>query len=94
MRKGDFEPTSEESNGKSSDEEENQLPKCGRKVDAENLNEKKKENINEEEEIGIRRCGRKSLIDKYNEEVRGWTSLSKNPECPPETTKTKEENFL
>ena len=35
-RKGGF----EHSNGDSSDEEENQLPKCGRKGDAENLNEK------------------------------------------------------
>ena len=26
--------------------------------------------------------------------MRGWTSSSKNPECPPETTKTKEENCL
>ena len=26
--------------------------------------------------------------------MRGWTSPSKNPECPPETTKTKEENRL
>ena len=26
--------------------------------------------------------------------MRGWTSSSKNPECPPETTKTKEENRL
>ena len=50
--------------------------------------------MNEEEEIGIRKCRRKSRIDKYNEEVRGWTSSSKNPECPPETTKTKEENCL
>ena len=40
-RKSDFEPTNEESNGKSSDEEDNQLPKCGRKGDAENLNGKK-----------------------------------------------------
>ena len=47
-RKGDFEPTNEESKGKSSDEEENQLPKCGKKGDAENLNETKKKNINEE----------------------------------------------
>ena len=59
-RKGDFEPKSEESNGKSSDEEENQLPRCGRKSDAENLNEKNKKNISEEEEIGIRKCRRKS----------------------------------
>ena len=26
--------------------------------------------------------------------MRGWTSSSKNPECPPERTKTKEENHL
>ena len=87
MRKGDFEHSNEESNGNSSNEEENQLPKCGRKGHAENLNEKK--NINEEEEIGIRKCRRKSPIDKYNEEVRGWTSSSKNPERPPDTKKRK-----
>ena len=40
-RKGDFEHSNEESNGNSSDEEENQLPMCGGKGDAENLNEKK-----------------------------------------------------
>ena len=33
-RKGDFEPTNEESNGNITDEEENQLPQCDRKVDA------------------------------------------------------------
>ena len=33
-RKSDFEHTNEESNGKSSEEEENQLPKCGSKGDA------------------------------------------------------------
>ena len=79
---------------KNSDEEENQLPKCGRKVDSENLNDKKKENINEEEDIVIRKCRRKSRIDKYNEEIRGWTSSSKNPDRPPDTKKTKEENRL
>ena len=42
-RNGDFDHSNEESNGKSSDEEENKLPTCGRKGDAENLNEKKKE---------------------------------------------------
>ena len=26
--------------------------------------------------------------------MRGWTSSSKNPECPPETTETKEKNRL
>ena len=41
-RKGDFEHSNEESNGKSSDEEENQSPKCGRKGDDENLKEKEK----------------------------------------------------
>ena len=40
MKKGDFEHSNEESNGKSSDEEENQLPMCGRKDDAKNLNER------------------------------------------------------
>ena len=44
-RKGDFEHSNEVSNGNSSDEEENQLPKCGRKGDAENLNEKKKKTL-------------------------------------------------
>ena len=44
-RKGDFEHSNEESNGKSSDEEENQLPKCGRKSDAENLHEKKRKTL-------------------------------------------------
>ena len=50
---------------------------------------KKGKNINEEEEIGILKCGRKSPIDKYNEEVRGWTPSSKNPECHPDTKKPK-----
>ena len=40
-RKGDFEHTNEESNEKSSDEEEIQLHKCGRKGGTENLNGKK-----------------------------------------------------
>ena len=38
---GEFDHSNEESNGNSSDEEENQLHKCVRKGDAENLNEKK-----------------------------------------------------
>ena len=40
IRKGDFEHSNEESNGNSSDEEENQLPMSSRKCDDENLNEK------------------------------------------------------
>ena len=36
-RKGNFEHSNEESNGNSSDEEENQLPMSGRKGDDENL---------------------------------------------------------
>ena len=47
----------------------------------------KGKNVNEEEDIGIRKCRRKSPIYKYNEEVRGWTSSSKNPERPPDTKK-------
>ena len=65
MRKGYFEHSNEESNGNSSNEEENPLPMFGRKGDAENLNEKVK-NINEEEDIAIRKCRGESLIDKYN----------------------------
>ena len=42
MRKCDYEYTNEESNGNSTDEEENQLTMSGRKSDAENLNEKEK----------------------------------------------------
>ena len=53
---------------------------------------RKKKNINEEEDIGIRKCRTKSPIDKYKEEVRGWTSSSKNPERPPDNKKTNEEN--
>ena len=74
-RNGDFDHSNEESNGNSSDEEENQLPMCGRKGDAENLNKKK--NLNEEEDIVIRKCRTKSPIDEYNKEVRGWKSSSK-----------------
>ena len=52
---------------------------------------RKRKNINEEKDIGRRKCRTKSLIDKYNEEVRGWTYSSKNPERPPDNKK-KEEN--
>ena len=37
MKKGDFEHSSEESTGNSSDEEENQLPMYGGKCDDKNL---------------------------------------------------------
>ena len=87
MRKGDFEHSNEESNGNSSDEEENQLPMSGRKGEAENINEKK--NIIEQEYIGRRKCGTKIPIDKYNKEMRGWTYSSKNPERPPDNKKHK-----
>ena len=53
-----------------------------------------KKNIIEEEYIGRRKCRKKIPIDKYNEEVRGWTYSSKNPERPPDNKKTKEENRL
>ena len=86
MRICDFEHSNEESNGNSSDEEENQLPMPVSKCDDENLNEKEEKN-NEEEDIGRRKCRTKSLIDKYNEEVRGWTYSSKNPERPPDIKK-------
>ena len=57
--KGDFEPTKEESNGKSSDKEENQLPKRGRKGDAENLNEKKRKTLVKRKRIGYLSIGEK-----------------------------------
>ena len=41
-RNCDFDHSNEKSIGKSSDEEDNQLPKFGRKGDDENLNEKEK----------------------------------------------------
>ena len=93
MRKGDFEHSNEESNGNSSDEEENQLSMSSRKGDDENLKEKEK-NINEVEDTGRRKCRTKILIDKYNKEVRGWTYSSNKPELPPGNKKTKEENRL
>ena len=45
MRKVDFEHSNEESNGNSSDEEENQLSMCGRKGDSEHLNGKGKKTL-------------------------------------------------
>ena len=45
----------------------------------------------EQEEIGIRKCSTRIRVDSMNEEVKGWTSLSKQQESPPETTNTKEE---
>ena len=50
---------------------------------------RKKQNNNEEEDIGRRKCGTKIPIDKYNEEVRGRTYSSKNPERPPDNKKQK-----
>ena len=89
MRKGDFEHSNEESNGYSSDEEENQLPMSGSKGDDENLKEKENKKFNEEKDIGRSKCRTKSLINKYNEGVRGWTSSAKNPEQPPDYKKQK-----
>ena len=54
---------------------------------------KKRKKINEEEDIGIRKCGTKIPIDKYNEEVRGWTYSSKNPERPPDKKNERGESF-
>ena len=45
----------------------------------------------EEEEIGIRKCMRRSRVDIINEEVKGWTSQSKEQEDTPERTNTKYE---
>ena len=37
--------------------------------------------------------GQKVKFVKYNEEVSGWTSSSKNPECPPDTKNQRDELF-
>ena len=50
---------------------------------------RKKKKINEEEDIGRRKCRTKNPINKYNEELRGWTYSSKNPERPPDNKKRK-----
>ena len=50
---------------------------------------RKKKEINEEEEIGKCKCRTKIPSDKYNEEVRRWTSSSKNPERSPDTRKNE-----
>ena len=64
------------------------------KVNVETVNEETKESNSEEEDIGIRKCRRKNRIYKIKEEVKGWTSSSKQQEYPPEITKTKEETRL
>ena len=92
MRKGDFEHLNEESNGNSSDEEENQLPVSGRKGDDENLKEKDEKVLVKRKTLEDVSVGQKVRIEKYNEEVMGWTPSSKNPERPPDNKKTKEEN--
>ena len=45
----------------------------------------------EDEEIRICNFRRRSGFDIINEEVKGWTYLSKRQEAPPEPTNTKEE---
>ena len=59
-RKGDFDHSNEESNVNSSDEEENQLPKCGSKGDDENLNEKKKKTLMKRKRLEYVSVGEKS----------------------------------
>ena len=44
-----------------------------------------------EGDIGIRKCRRRSRVDIINEDVKGWTSSSKQQESPTEQTKTKKE---
>ena len=47
--------------------------------------------ISEEEEIGIPNPSRRSRVDIINEEVKGWTSSSKQEEVPIELNNTKME---
>ena len=45
----------------------------------------------EEGDIGISKCIRRSRVDIINEEVKGWTSSSKQQESPPEPKNTKDD---
>ena len=58
-RRGCFEHSNEESNGNMSDEEENQLPKCGRKGDAKNLIDKKRKTLMKRKRLEYVRLGEK-----------------------------------
>ena len=53
---------------------------------------RKKKNINEDEDIVRRKCRTIITIDKYNQEVRGWTYSSKNPERLPDHNKKRGES--
>ena len=53
-----------------------------------------KRSSSEEEDIGMHKCRGRSWFDIINEEVKGWTSLSKQQEAPPEQPNTKEEISL
>ena len=50
-----------------------------------------KASISEEEDIGIHNSRGISRVGIINEEVKGWTSSSKQQEAPPEPKNTKEE---
>ena len=77
--------------GSSIEVEEIKLLKCRRKNRVGIINEETQRSSSEEEEIGIHKYMRRSLVDTIKKEVKGWTSLSKQQETPPEPTKTKEE---
>ena len=48
----------------------------------------------EQKEIEIRKCRRRIFVDIINEEVKEWTSSSKQQEDPPEPTNIKKEIHL
>ena len=56
----EFDHSNEESNGENIDQEENQLPKCGKKGDAENLNEKKRKTLMKRKRLEYVSVGEKS----------------------------------
>ena len=55
------------------------------------INEETKGSISEGEEIEICNYRRRRWVDIINEEVKEWTSSSKQQENPTEPAKTKEE---
>ena len=57
--------------------EEIKIIKCIIKSNIKTLNKIMKVISSEEEDIGIRKCRRRILVEIMNEEVKGWTSSSK-----------------
>ena len=77
--------------GKSSEEEDNKIPKCNIKSHVETVKEVTKESSSKEEYIGICKCRRRIRVDNMNEEVKGCTESLKQQAYTIEITNTKED---